>query len=150
LRKELTSGVDIDANPHQVWHMLTDFANYPAWNPFILHAEGSCEAGSTLRLRMQPHGGRAGTFTPVVREVVEQARLRWVGTFLGHRILQADHTFTITPLERGCRLVQHETFSGVVVPFFSASLDARTLPAFKAMNMALKAEVEGSAFPPSA
>jgi hypothetical protein len=42
----------------------------------------------------------------------------------------------------GSRLVQQEQFSGLLVPFVQGSLDRRTLPAFHAMNTALKDRAE--------
>jgi hypothetical protein len=150
LKKQLTTSTEIMGTPRQVWRILTDFANYHAWNPFILDARGACEVGSALRLRMQPVGGRPTTFTPTVREVVVEQRLRWVGTLMWRQLLEADHMFTIEPLDRGCRLVHRETFKGALVPVLSRSLDNRTMPAFTAMNQALKSIVEGLVVPPMA
>jgi hypothetical protein len=147
MKKQLTTSIEIEASPQQVWRTLTDFASYHTWNPFILDAQGTCEVGSALRLRMQPIGGKPATFTPTVREVVVDKRLRWVGTLIWRRLLEADHTFTIDPLDRGCRLVQRETFNGALVPVISRSLDARTMPAFAAMNQALKSMVESPVGP---
>jgi uncharacterized protein YndB with AHSA1/START domain len=33
--KELHSEIEIDASAERVWAILTDFASYPRWNPFI-------------------------------------------------------------------------------------------------------------------
>jgi hypothetical protein len=148
LKKHLTTSIDIEGTPRQVWRSLTDFASYPLWNPFILDADGACAVGSGLRLRMQAVGGRPTTVTPTVREVVVEERLRWVGKWIWGRLLKADHVFTIEPLDGGCRLVQCETFSGALVPLLSRSLDDRTLPAFTAMNKALKSRVEHPVVPP--
>ena len=42
----------------------------------------------------------------------------------------------------GTRLVHSESFRGILVPFVAASLDRSTLPAFVAMNEALKRRAE--------
>ena len=43
--RELNTQIDIDAPVERVWSVLTDFAAYPEWNPFILSAEGSLAVG---------------------------------------------------------------------------------------------------------
>jgi hypothetical protein len=70
-------------------------------------------------------------------------RLRWLGRLLVPGIMDAEHTFTIEPLGDGqVRLVQHERFSGLLVPVLGRSLDRHTLPAFARMNQALKRRAE--------
>ena len=34
--KQLHATIEIDATPQRVWQVLTDFAAYPDWNPFIV------------------------------------------------------------------------------------------------------------------
>ena len=36
----LSSEIEIDASPDRVWSVLTDFAAYPDWNPFIRRLDG--------------------------------------------------------------------------------------------------------------
>jgi hypothetical protein len=57
----LNSSIDIDAGPERVWQVLTDFAAYREWNPFIVSVDGSAEVGARLTVRMQPVGARAVT-----------------------------------------------------------------------------------------
>jgi hypothetical protein len=143
VRKHLVTDVDIDATPAQVWAVLSDLAAYREWNPFIVDAEGTAEVGTQLTLRMQPQGGRALTLRPTVLESRAGDRLRWRGKVGVRGILDADHRFTIEARDGGVvQLRQEETFSGVLVPFLARSLDRGTLPAFQAMNEALKERVE--------
>ena len=143
MSKELVSSIDIAAPAERVWEVLVDFAAFPAWNPFITQAEGRLEVGSRLTLRMQPVGGSAVTLRPTLVEVVEAQRLRWRGRLGVPGLFDADHLFTVEPRGAdGSRLVQQEQFSGLLVPFFQRSLDRGTLPAFHAMNAALKDRAE--------
>jgi hypothetical protein len=143
LRKHLTSQIDIDATPAQVWTALSDLAGYRDWNPFIVDADGTPEVGGRLTLRMQPKGGRATTLRPIVVESDVGNRLRWRGKVGVPGILDADHLFRLEARDDGgVRLSQEETFTGVLVPFVARSLDRGTLPAFRAMNAALKQRVE--------
>jgi uncharacterized membrane protein len=51
--------VEITAPSSRVWGVLTDFSAYPEWNPFIRSVEGPLEAGRSLRVLIQPPGGKA-------------------------------------------------------------------------------------------
>jgi hypothetical protein len=77
--KQLFADVDIAATPERVWGVLTDFAAYPQWNPFIVRAEGVPEQGHRLIVTMQPVGGRAMTLHPRLVEVDGPRQLRWLG-----------------------------------------------------------------------
>jgi len=145
MAKRLSADVDIDATPEQVWEVLTDLAAYPAWNPFILRAEGAVELGRRLTVTMQPVGGRATTLRPRLVEVDVPRQLRWRGTSGMPGLMDAEHAFTLEPRGSGTRLVQQEDFRGVLVPFLAAWLDRSTLPAFVAMNEALKSRAEHAA-----
>ena len=142
MSKRLTTHVDIQAGPDRVWAVLTDLAAYPEWNPFIVRAEGAVGPGRRLTLTMQPVGGRAMTLRPRLVDVAADRVLRWRGRLGLPGLVDAEHTFGLQPQSGGTRLVQSETFRGILVPFVAASLDRSTLPAFVAMNEALKRRAE--------
>ena len=143
MTKTLDSSIDIDAPALDVWELLIDFAAYASWNPFIVEAEGRPEVGGRLRLRMQPVGGSAVTLQPTVVEVVDGRRLRWQGRLGVGGLFDAEHVFVVEALGAArSRLRQQEEFGGLLVPFFARSLDRGTLPAFHAMNAALKERAE--------
>jgi hypothetical protein len=143
MNKRLVHAIDIDAGPERVWQVLTDLPAYPQWNPFIVRAEGHVDVGSALTLRMQPVGGRVATLRPTVVEATEPWRVRWMGRLGLPRILDANHEFRIEALPDGrSRLTQDEVFTGLLVPIVAKSLDRGTLPAFAAMNAALKERAE--------
>jgi hypothetical protein len=142
MAKRLLTDMDIDATPERVWEVLTDLAAYPGWNPFIVRAAGVVETGRRLTLTMQPLGGRATTLRPRLVEVDVPRRLRWRGTVGVPGLMDAEHTFTLEPRGSGTRLVHQEDFRGVLVPLLARALDRKTLPAFVAMNEALKSRAE--------
>lgn len=143
MAKQLRTHIEINASPERVWRILTDFAAYPHWNPFIPRASGSARRGERLTIRLQPVGGRGMTFRPTVLEADPRKRLRWIGRVLVPGVFDGEHSFTIEPLGEGrVRVVQQEHFSGLLVPLLARSLDRRTLPAFEQMNQALKRRAE--------
>jgi hypothetical protein len=149
MSKQLATAIDIDASPAQVWEVLSDLGAYAQWNPFIVSADGAAVVGDRITLRMRPAGGRTGTFRPTVLESDPGRRLHWLGRTGFRGVFDAEHTFTIEGRpDGGARLRQDEEFRGVLVPFLARSLDKGTLPAFHAMNQALKQRVEHAAASP--
>jgi hypothetical protein len=143
MSKELFSSIDIDAPAETVWQILIDFAAFPTWNPFIVGAEGKAQVGERVTLRMQPVVGSAITLHPTVVELVEGRRLRWQGRLGLRGLFDADHLFIVEPSPVAeSRFIQRERFTGALVPFVRRSLDRGTLPAFQAMNAAIKDRAE--------
>jgi hypothetical protein len=143
MSKQLFAEIEIDAPPERVWQVLVDLPAYPDWNPFIVGADGRPEESARLTLRMQPVGARAVTLRPTVVEVTPGQRLRWLGRVGVPGIFDADHVLTVAAAAGGGTLFsQSEVFRGVLVPILARSLDRHTLPAFRAMNEALKDRAE--------
>jgi hypothetical protein len=144
--KTLYSSIDIEASPERVWEVLTDFAAYPSWNPFLTRISGNLAVGAHLEVRFEPPGGMATTLHPSLLEVVRNRSLRWIGRLLVPGIFDGEHHFVLEPLEDNrTRLVQEERFTGLLVPLFASSLDQHTLAGFHAMNSALKTRLEAPA-----
>lgn len=143
MKTDLASQIDIDATPERVWRELTQLSDYAHWNPFIVRADGRIEVGARLVLRMQPVGGRPMTLTPTVVDVVDGSLLRWRGTVGAPALLAAEHSFRLVALDGGAtRLHQDEVFHGLLVPLVTRTLRRQTLPAFRAMDEALKRRAE--------
>jgi hypothetical protein len=143
--KQLHTEIEIDAPAKRVWELLTDFASYPQWNPFIRQISGRLAPGEHLRARLEPPGGRAMTFKPKVLRAEPNRELRWLGHLLLPGVLDGEHSFTIEPLEENhVRFVQREAFKGLLVPLFARSLESNTQRGFEEMNHALKELAEAA------
>ncbi len=143
--KVLHSEIEIDAPAERVWHLLTDFASYPQWNPFIRTISGQPTKGERLEVRIEPPGGRGMTFKPKVLNAEPNRELRWLGHLLVPGLFDGEHSFIIQPLEEDrVRFVQREAFKGVLVPIFARSLEANTQRGFEEMNRALKERTEAA------
>ncbi len=141
--KELYSEIEIQATDEKVWQVLTDFASFPQWNPFMRRAAGELKKGAKLEVYIQPPGASGTTFRPTVLEADPKRELHWIGHLLIPGLLDGEHILTIEPLSENCvRFVQRETFTGVLVPLFAGSLAADTQRGFEEMNRALKARAE--------
>ncbi len=141
--KELHSEIEIEAPPERVWGVLTDFAAYPEWNPFIRRVSGQPEVSERLVVRMQPSGTRGMTFRPTVMKVEPNRQLRWLGHLLVPGLFDGEHIFEIEELDRDRVLfIQREVFRGLLVPLLARSLDRDTKRGFEEMNRALRERAE--------
>lgn len=140
----LHTEISITAPPDRIWHLLTDFASFPQWNPFIRHAVGELREGAQLEVYLQPSGARGMTFHPRILKAEPDRELRWLGHFLIPGLFDGEHIFTIEPLEAGrVRFVQREIFTGLLVPLFMRWMEKDTRRGFEEMNRALKLRAEG-------
>jgi hypothetical protein len=125
-----------------VWAVISDFATYPEWNPFIRRISGELRAGAKLEVRIEPPQARATTFKPTVRSVEPNRELRWLGRLVVPGIFDGEHSLSIEPLEsNNSRFVQSERFSGILVGLAKGTLQ-KTGTGFEQMNAALKERVE--------
>ena len=141
---ELRTTIDIQASPNQVWSILTDFAAYPEWNPFIREVRGEPIAGRSLNISVHTASSKkARSFWPRVLSSEAPRELRWRGSLLLSGLLEGEHRFKLTQRADGTtRLVHSERFSGPLLPFFRARLEREARPGFDAMNEALKSRAE--------
>jgi hypothetical protein len=142
MHHELHTEIDIDAPTEVVWQVLTDLDRYPEWNPFITSAAGSAEVGEKLVAHLDPPGGKAMTFKPRVTEVEAGETFEWLGTLGLSGVFDGRHRFEVEASPTGSKLIQSESFDGVLVRFMRKSLDNQTKAGFQAMNSALKARAE--------
>ncbi len=141
--KQLSAEIEIDAPAERVWQVLTDFAKFPEWNPFIRQMSGEARVGARLQIRIGASGTRAMSFRPKMLNVEPNRELRWLGRVLIPGLFNGEHSFTIEPLdEKRVRFVQHEKFTGLLVPFMAKSLDRDARRGFEEMNQALKQRAE--------
>jgi len=138
----ISSTADIQAPPEAVWEVLTDFASYSEWNPFMDRVEGTPQVGSKLRVHMAPPGGRGVTFRPTVLAADPGRELRWLGRLGFRGLFDGEHFFTLTANGNGgTRLTQGETFSGALVPLMRGSVSGAEA-GFDNFNRALTQRVE--------
>lgn len=142
--KTIAVTVDIDAPPMAVWAVLTDLTRYPEWNPHIREGSGQVAAGNRLTMKMFPPKGRPVTIRPLILAAEPGAQWRLLGGLpgiFGRLVFSGEHCFTMTPAGDGTRLVQSETFRGILVPLIAKALDSARV-SFREQNEALKKRVE--------
>ena len=126
-----------------MWQILTGFADYGDWNPFITLASGDLRVGHKLSLRIVPPGRGGMSFRPRVTAVEPEHLLEWSGTLGIPGLFDGRHAFVLEPTAGGTTLTQTETFSGLLVPLSTGML-RRTKKGFENMNDALLSRATAS------
>ncbi len=141
--KEVRTEIEIKASDEQVWRILTDFKNFPNWNPFIPKISGQLKKDARLKVRIQPPGDKGITFRPLIVDVDPKRELRWIGRFAVPGLLSAEHIFMIESLEGdNVRFVHREIFTGLFVLLYAGNFETNIRLGFEKMNEALKAQAE--------
>ncbi len=140
---QVRTEIEIRATPERVWNVLTGFAAYPDWNPFIRYLDGPVAVGARLDAHIQPPGGRAMRFRPRLLAATHDRELRWLGHLGVPGVFDGEHSFRIEPLDADrVRFVQEESFAGLLAPLVLRFVERGTRQGFEAMNRALKARAE--------
>ncbi len=144
--KELRTEIEIGAPAERVWQILTDFASYPEWNPFVRRISGEAQEGTQLEVYLQPSGGRGMTFRPTVLKAEPSRQFSWLGHLLISGLFDGEHAFEIEQLaENRVRFVQRESFRGLLAPLLLRMVENDTRRGFEEMNAALKSRAEAAA-----
>lgn len=141
--RELNNEVEISASAARVWQLLTDFAGFPQWNPFIQRASGEPKTGERLEVTTQPSGASRRISRPTVLNVEPNRELRWMERSLIPGLLDVEHIFTIEQLDATrVRFTQREIFTGLLVPLRARRRNTDIRRGFSEMNKALKTRAE--------
>ena len=141
--KEIKTDIIINATPDKVWKVLTNFGDYPNWNPFLKWLRGNVKTNSKIQVRIEPPGARSMTFKPNVLKFDANKSFRWLGHMIVPGLFDGEHIFELTDNGNGTTtFVQREQFNGILIPLFTKMLDVNTRQGFELMNKALKERVE--------
>jgi hypothetical protein len=141
--KAIETHIHIQAPPHRVWSVLTDFPSYPEWNPFILTISKEGPGQTHLKTQMALPSEKPMSFRPQILVWEKDKELRWLGSLVLPFLFDGEHGFRLEPGPSGSTHFLHfERFRGVLIPFFSDLVQTKTPEAFRQMNTALKHRVE--------
>lgn len=132
--KELITEIQIQASTEKVWQILTDFARYPEWNPFIRSLTGNVSEGNKIEAHIDTM-----RFRPRVLAFQKNREFRWLGHLFFPGIFDGEHRFQLIENADGStRFIHSEKFGGILVGLLSKKLDTETKAGFEAMNKKLK------------
>jgi hypothetical protein len=137
----ITTDVWIDRQPQDVWKILADTGDYPAWNPTISRFDGELREGNTIEM-VEGTGKDAIVFHPTLLTVHPDHELRWKGYVWSPGIFDGEHRFVLEASGNRTHLVQSEQFTGLLAGKMTESIIEKTARDMKTMNDALKIRVE--------
>ena len=138
LSVEISVVSDVDAPATSVWHVLTATERFGEWNPFITSFDGALTLGGAITLVLALPDRKPQTLRPKIIQLDPGETLAWHGHLGVRGVLDAEHRLEVHGLDaRRCRFVQHERFTGMLVPAVRSVLTVSTPEAFLAMNTAL-------------
>ena len=138
----LDASIEIDAPAERVWQVVSDFARYPEWNPFIVRAAGKQRPGARLEVTIVAPGVRAATFKPKVLDLDPGRLIRWKGSLILPGLFDGRHALSVDPLGDGrARFTTHEEVTGILLPFLGKVMRA-SQEGFEQMAAAVKARAE--------
>ncbi len=141
--KQIATEIEINAPASRVWAILTEFARFADWNPFILPIEGRPHVGARLKVTIQPPDWKPMTFRPLVLKAEPERELRWLGRIVLPWLFDGEHAFVIEPAGEGkVRFRQSEQFRGLLLPLVWGKMADKTRRGFEMMNEAIKRVAE--------
>lgn len=139
--KSIQTEITINATTDKVWNLLTDFANYPNWNTFIISIEGKLQKGTQLKNTMIMNG-KKNVFKPNITKVTTSQYFEWLGKLpLG--MFNGRHYFRLESIAPNqTKLTHGENFSGWLRGIIMKSIGEATKNNFVKMNKELKVLAE--------
>lgn len=140
--RSLHAVIEIDAPAERVWQVVSDFARYPEWNPFIVRAAGVPRVGQRLDVTIVAPGLKPASFRPRVLDLEAGRLIRWKGEFKLPGLFDGRHALIVDPLDDGrSRFTTHEDVSGILLPFLGKVM-AASQQGFELMARAVKERAE--------
>lgn len=141
--KSIRTQITINAPAAQVWKVLTNFSDYPNWNPFIKSISGEPAVGGSLNASIQLPGQNPMTFKPTVLKAEEGREFRWLGKTFFNGLFDGEHYFILKPInDQETEFIHGEQFTGLLAGAIFKMIGENTKKGFEAMNQALKEKAE--------
>lgn len=139
MKYQINTSININADRSTVWKVLTDFEQYPDWNPFIKSIKGKIEVGKKFHAHIDTM-----KFKPTTLVYQENVEFTWLGHLLIPGIFDGKHSFILEENNDGTTtLIQKESFKGILIRFMKKRLENEFVGKFRLMNEKLKEVVEG-------
>ncbi|HWR02047.1 MAG TPA: SRPBCC domain-containing protein [Chlorobaculum sp.] len=134
--------VSIDASRERVWSVLTDFGNYPSWNPFLRKIIGHPGPNGELRITVKLPLFPPVAFDARITSLVPGESIGWYAVFF-KGLLCARHWFELHKIDsEGTLMIHFEEFTGLLSGIVPTILSGVFGKGYLLMNIALGRESE--------
>lgn len=138
--KEYHTQIEINAPIKKVWQVLTDFKEYPNWNPLVGELTGDVREDGMIRTKILPLNN---TYTAKLLSYQKEQEIVWLGKQGAKFLLAGKHYYRLKKLGENKTLLEHgEYFTGLFSHFISGKLLNKMEQAFHEHNKALKSMAE--------
>jgi hypothetical protein len=132
----------IAAPAAHIWVLLTDFAGYGDWNPYIVRVDGAAQAPSQLTVHAVMRPGDPPLVQAVELVALAPFTMHWRGGMADRNRFVGNHFFALMPEADGTRLDHFEDFGGSVAAKILTDHGDMIRGNFERFNAALKARAE--------
>jgi len=128
--------IDIAADPATVFRLISRVDVWPSWKKDVrsVSLQGPVAPGSTFAWKAGP-----GTIRSTFQEVDAPRKIAWTGSTFGIRAIDV---FRLEPHDGGTRVVERESWSGLVARLFRSRLRRTLQSSIEAGLRDLKVEAE--------
>lgn len=141
----LRDEVEIAETPERVWEVISDFARYRDWNPFVIDARSSLEVGAGIWMRVRVFPWFSQPQSETILEC-EDGRGFAYGIRLPFGALSSRRRHEIAPAGRaGTRYVSHFELEGWLTPLVQMLTGRRLREGFSQMTRAVRDRAESLA-----
>lgn len=142
--KTISTKVHIACEIEAVWAVLTGFAAYASWNPYLVRIEGEARAGAALRVQALSLGAARPVLQHIEVVSLVPYGMRWQAGAADRAELACDHRFELEATGPRATLFKHcEHFTGSRIGEFGSYHEATITRNFLRFNQALRSRCEG-------
>lgn len=116
-KKSVHTEITINAPSEAVWSVLTDVQNIKEWNSVLIPVEGELVEGNQIKYEFYQEPGNKSVMSAKVKEIINQELINQKGGISG--VLTFDHMYVLEPAESGVKVIIHEEYRGIMVPFWN-------------------------------
>ena len=142
------TSIALPANPPDSWNVLTDFAEYPNWNPYLTRVEGRFLVGEKVFFTLVDENfADPLNLSATLGEVSPNKRFFWTGRVGIQGLFDTKHAFELVSSKEGTSVLHHyEEFRGLIPAILPdrERRSANTRAAFERMNHALYLQLKDS------